>query len=580
MELPVKSKRKKRKGKIERTVRIIVTALTISLLFSSFLLIRHYGKTWHNTYKLHASQHGLEPLLNASMDFMYVRGWLQVALLRDRVITNNEKMFIQRQSEKFEQEFLKGIDSLQQHSPKLAEDLTKRFESIRWQQDIAESQTALARDQRDSEFLQTWFNEASSFVSYITSQLSLKVLDQANNGSAFILGRLMLLATDYRNYFGSEWAIVTSMAARGGNIEDFEKDLIIQLNALQNATWQTMQNYTRATKNPATVESLKIVEKHCYGDYRDYFNSAKSLLFKGMSESISVDELSLSSLQALDSLQTFIETVYNEYIEYIRHEYKTASSGLVFAILIFVWAMVSIVISTLLLRDLVFQPLALVLRRLTEASGEEENPEHGLPENYDEMAVLVKAAEKLIRVNLAEQILNERIQKLADTDTLTNLLNRRAFMREVGEICKGLSEAEKGYAIAILDLDHFKKVNDKYGHAAGDETLRRFATVLKASLRHSDRCSRHGGEEFACFLPGANADLARLVCERIRLAVERMIVVYKETSIPITVSIGVCVVPVNSPTGLEEALQLADRALYEAKDAGRNTVILKECDNA
>jgi diguanylate cyclase (GGDEF)-like protein len=127
-------------------------------------------------------------------------------------------------------------------------------------------------------------------------------------------------------------------------------------------------------------------------------------------------------------------------------------------------------------------------------------------------------------------------------------------------------------ALAVFDLDHFKAINDRHGHPAGDEVIRSFGTRLQAALRQPDLSARRGGEEFAVFFPETDAETARAVCERVRRMVADDPVPWESGEIPISVSAGVAAWEPGDTS--ETLVARADAALYRAKDAGRNRVIV------
>lgn len=158
---------------------------------------------------------------------------------------------------------------------------------------------------------------------------------------------------------------------------------------------------------------------------------------------------------------------------------------------------------------------------------------------------------------------------MAQTDALTGVLSRRAFFeRALSEWSRGKRHTQ-GTALLMLDLDHFKHVNDTYGHAVGDAVLVHFSRTVQQALRQHDLFGRYGGEEFIVLLPQTPIDDARRTAERLRGAVAG-------ASLPdgvpaVTISVGVgwsvdCLQP------LDEMLQVADKALYRAKEQGRNRV--------
>ncbi|MEI7745393.1 MAG: sensor domain-containing diguanylate cyclase [Chloroflexota bacterium] len=175
-------------------------------------------------------------------------------------------------------------------------------------------------------------------------------------------------------------------------------------------------------------------------------------------------------------------------------------------------------------------------------------------------------------LTIANRRLLASLEASANTDPRTRLPNSRSFDTQVERHLA--SRGGETAAVVMLDLDHFKTLNDRFGHPAGDEALRVFAELLRRSLRPGDVPARYGGEEFAIYLPGADIVAARLVAERIRTSVEaRSIVLGPGVSTRITVSAGVAVAPEHGTERLE-LLAAADRALYAAKNGGRNRVVV------
>jgi len=164
------------------------------------------------------------------------------------------------------------------------------------------------------------------------------------------------------------------------------------------------------------------------------------------------------------------------------------------------------------------------------------------------------------------------LARLAMIDSLTAILNRRAFMLEYERELSRCVRENTGLALAIFDLDHFKEVNDTHGHLVGDQVLRQVADTLRASLRGHDVLGRYGGEEFALLMPGADMPAAIAATERARLAVGERPIQAGALSIVVTVSAGVAAYG-DDCSDWESLLRSADTALYEAKRLGRNRVV-------
>lgn len=170
-----------------------------------------------------------------------------------------------------------------------------------------------------------------------------------------------------------------------------------------------------------------------------------------------------------------------------------------------------------------------------------------------------------------ENAYHEEIYRLTTVDGLTQIYNKRYFMevldREIGRAHRYGREL----SLIMFDIDHFKKINDTFGHLAGDHVLKHLASVIKSRIRRDDIMARYGGEEFAIVLPEIDNYNARHLAEKIRRLVERTVFKFEDTQIPVTISIGVATshADVGSP---EELLKVADEKLYDAKRGGRNCV--------
>lgn len=165
----------------------------------------------------------------------------------------------------------------------------------------------------------------------------------------------------------------------------------------------------------------------------------------------------------------------------------------------------------------------------------------------------------------------ERISDLANHDELTGVHSRRAFLVMARQLFSVVERQQKPFAVLMLDVDHFKRVNDTYGHAGGDEILKRFTANCTACLRHSDLLGRIGGEEFCIVLPDTGSDGAAEVAERIRAGFEAGESLWHGDRLRATVSIGIAQRG-NDAVTLEGLMACADEALYQAKNEGRNRV--------
>jgi two-component system cell cycle response regulator len=186
-----------------------------------------------------------------------------------------------------------------------------------------------------------------------------------------------------------------------------------------------------------------------------------------------------------------------------------------------------------------------------------------------------------VRTNLRRKRYSDRLRhnvqlslEMAITDQLTGLHNRRYMSRHLDNLVVNAQNTNKPLAFLIMDIDHFKSVNDTYGHDIGDEVLREFASRISANVRGIDLACRYGGEEFVVVMPDTDFDLAMTVAERLRSGVEEnpFVISREPGKLDVTISIGIAASGHQDDTA-EALLHRADQALYRAKREGRNRVV-------
>ncbi|MGX1097944.1 GGDEF domain-containing protein [Amorphus sp. MBR-141] len=183
--------------------------------------------------------------------------------------------------------------------------------------------------------------------------------------------------------------------------------------------------------------------------------------------------------------------------------------------------------------------------------------------------------EKLVLIELDvtdQRIMEAELRHIGSIDTLTDTANRRAFMERAERVLADARAAPAALSVLMIDIDHFKSINDRFGHSTGDEVLVAVATRIRANLREEEVLARIGGEEFAIALPGIAGEAARAAADRVRTAICGSSVASAIGAVDVTVSIGATEYAGGEDT-VEDLLRQADQALYEAKARGRNCVV-------
>jgi diguanylate cyclase (GGDEF)-like protein len=194
-----------------------------------------------------------------------------------------------------------------------------------------------------------------------------------------------------------------------------------------------------------------------------------------------------------------------------------------------------------------------------------------------QLVARLRTAQRILTLEHSLRTVVEEKSRLATTDTLTGASNRRYLLRHLSREMKRVRRYGGEVSVLMLDIDHFKAVNDRHGHAAGDDVLREFAVRIDGGLpRDSDWFARTGGEEFVVVLPQTGLDGARIVAEKLRALVAGEALKTSAGLLSITVSIGIAHLDAKSSPdqeiSVEQLLNIADRCLYRSKDSGRNRV--------
>jgi diguanylate cyclase (GGDEF)-like protein len=191
-------------------------------------------------------------------------------------------------------------------------------------------------------------------------------------------------------------------------------------------------------------------------------------------------------------------------------------------------------------------------------------------------AALNDMAQKIAERDQELRSMNRHLEQLASIDALSGLANRRGFDERLTTVWRRARQLGRPVGLLMIDVDHFKLFNDRYGHVEGDVCLRRIGRILmKVARGVDDLPARYGGEEFALLLPGANADKALEIAERLRHSVEDLCITHADSPLGlVTVSVGIAVMTPSLHENSEHLIEAADAGLYSAKHRGRNTVVM------
>ncbi|PYQ19438.1 MAG: diguanylate cyclase response regulator [Acidobacteria bacterium] len=195
-----------------------------------------------------------------------------------------------------------------------------------------------------------------------------------------------------------------------------------------------------------------------------------------------------------------------------------------------------------------------------------------------ELEARIRTGRRIVELQVELIAAREALREQATTDPLTGLANRRTILETLGKELERSRRSAAACSMIFLDFDHFKQINDTYGHAGGDSVLRQAAAAMRAILRPYDLLGRYGGEEFVAVLPGCDAAGARAAAERLRERIAATAIPVGKTSLRVTCSLGVAVADARTGWERDGVLSAADAALYRAKRAGRDRVVVAGAD--
>jgi diguanylate cyclase (GGDEF)-like protein len=331
-----------------------------------------------------------------------------------------------------------------------------------------------------------------------------------------------------------------------------------------------------ADPDPRVLKAMKDMQQRFFSEGLRFVASVE----QGREPAITAQSFADRYVLATASIIDLRDALMNVTIEQVRKVQERARRELIFAFVMGAMILLLLAGLFLIISRRFVRPLLWTTRALAGIASGDLDTEVPLSPREDEIGDMLRAVRVLRASNIEKRQLEHERQRLieelrisSDTDYLTGILNRRAFTDACNERGRRAREHNMPLAIIMFDIDHFKAVNDQYGHDAGDLVLIRIAELVRQELREGEVVARYGGEEFVIMPANCSLEAARAMAERIRAAIEKTVFSLPDRrTLQVTASFGVA--QASGPLEpLDSMFSAADKALYRAKETGRNRVV-------
>lgn len=388
-------------------------------------------------------------------------------------------------------------------------------------------------------------------------------------------------AVDLREQAGRVGSELVPLTFAGGDLTFQRLQGLQQTRGNITALWSNVQTKSMFCCNqPMIRQYLSLTDKKYFGEALPFLESVLQRKFDSGVMTLSGRDLIQIYVPYLGSIVQLRDALLQQVSNQAMAARQQAESRLWLVIALAMAFLLIVVLPSILLGRYCINALVYATHIIKAlASGKTDTP---IPpyEQADEavdilnaLTVLREHSQRRRELEVEREALIDDLELAANTDFLTGVSNRRAFRTRAEQLLASAAEKGQPCCIALLDIDHFKQINDKWGHDIGDKVLKTLSQKCAGSLRSHDIFARYGGEEFAICLANTPAEAGRHVLERLRLKLAAVSVQVNEHELFITVSIGV-VVQADQRIALDKLLSEADKALYMAKLRGRNQVVL------
>lgn len=508
-------------------------------------------------------------LFNALKDLPFERGRTNVVLSSAKPVSVQDRSFIDERRRLVDANIGKGIAWIDQNDPALAEDLRRAYAGHLALRKKIDNVLRADSGPTRSELREIWFAQTSAFIRKIITALEIVGKRQDVPGHFSAHHRLIVYTLEFRDRIGQSGSIATAALSRNTPLSDDEYKRFLANLSQADYVWKKMETETQVLHEEALDRQKSVVSDAYYGKYRPALEESIQPARKTKTQPDTIKQLKDLSVPAFDSVFLLMEEYRKTVTAEMKDYRRKAARQLAFVLFQFLAGVSLVVFTIVYFRKRLFLPLNRIIRSLQNIRGGKAAPDLEREMRHPDEIGQLAAGVKLLESTMAEERhLRELTELRAVTDELTGIYNRRYFDQNIDGILARADRYDETISLVSYDLDYFKRVNDTWGHSAGDAVLVQSARLAQRLVRGSDLLFRFGGEEFLLLMPHTPADGAVAAAEKIREAFSQF--EHPGAGI-VTASFGVSERKAKEPFIAWYAR--TDKALYDAKQSGRNRVV-------
>ncbi|MGE4273914.1 MAG: diguanylate cyclase [Desulfitobacterium sp.] len=560
-------------------ISILVTVLcVIIMMYSSYRLYLGWSN-YQQAIALKNIQDITIPYTDALKNFMFERGRMNVVLSAKTPITEDNRSFINERRNASDKSFEAGFSLMEKKYPEEASLLRKEYEKIKVLRIQMDAESIKSILQRDSTSRTLWYTSCTNYIDLVS--LTLKNINGSSWDNTLMNNyhQLIIDTLRFRSIVGYESSFFASVISGSKAISSEEYARLSSMRGESKQVWIDIENEIKVIDSDNIVAAKETVIDKYYSQFRPNQDRLLELALKGQIYEGADKEIAQYSVPALDSVLLLADTAIHGIDVENQKNMKNGFESFIIGLLQLLTSILFIICVPIYLKKNLIRPLHNIIDLINKLSVGKTDIIVPFLQRSDEIGKLANGVELLQKSIEEEQILKDELQQavkkleeLSIKDPLTGLYNRRYILERFNESERRFKRTQSVFSIIISDIDHFKSVNDRYGHECGDLVVTEVAKLMISCCREQDVLARWGGEEFLILLPDTNVHGAQTLAERIRKKLEETILHYEDINLNITMTFGVF--EYMESLGIEGSIKKSDMALLYGKEQGRNRVVV------